>query len=265
VEGRNGEARVSRISIAPVKGLALQALDAVELGRHGVAENRRLHLVEASGRLVNTKMTRRLMLVASRLDLGAGTLALRFPGGAEVAAELALGEPITTAFGRRPVSGHVLVGPWGPALSDWAGIDLRLVMSDEVGAANDRGRRAVASIVSEASVAAVAKAGGADWLDSRRFRMLFEVEGVGAHDEDAWIGRDLAIGGAVLRPRGNVGRCAITTLDPETAERDFDTLRVLAGYRGDVETTEPLPLGIVGEVLTPGQVRLGDAVRPVAP
>ena len=111
-----GSARVTRISIAPVKGLALQQLDEAELGPNGVAENRRLHLVDAAGRLVNGKVSMRLSLVASRLDLAAGTLALEFPGGQVVAGALELGEPFETVFFGRPAAGRSSSGP-GPRRS----------------------------------------------------------------------------------------------------------------------------------------------------
>ena len=70
----------------------------------------------------------------------------------------------------------------------------------------------------------------------------------------------MRIGGAVVRPLGNVGRCVVTTHDPATARPDFDTLGVLATYRRDIESTEPLPLGVAGCVVTPGLVRVGDPV-----
>jgi uncharacterized protein len=263
VQTRGQNARVSRIAIAPVKGLALKLPEEVLLGRHGVAENRRLHLIDQTGRLVNDKTALRLMLVAADLDLATGTLSLRFPGGGEAAGELALGEPTSTIFYGRPVAGHELVGPWAKALSEWVGLELRLVMSDEAGAATDRGLQAGVSIISGASIADIARAGGADALDGRRFRMLFEIDGVEAYAEETWIDRDVRIGDAVVRPRGNVGRCVVTTCDPDTATRDFDTLRVLARHRADVETNEPLPLGVVGQVVTPGRVRVGDAVLPL--
>ena len=173
---------------------------------------------------------------------------------------LELGEPIETVFFGRPAQGRIVMGPWGPALSEWSGLDLRLVMSDEVGAASDRGPDAGVSIISEASVADLAHRGGADALDSRRFRMLFEVGGVAPYAEDTWIDHDVRIGDAVVYPLGNIGRCVVTTCDPDTAQRDFDTLGVLAGYRADIATSEPLPLGVVGDVVTPGRVRVGDPV-----
>jgi uncharacterized protein YcbX len=58
-----------------------------------------------------------------------------------------------------------------------------------------------------------------------------------------------------------VGRCAITTQNPDTAEVDLDTLKALAAYRGHLETTEPLPFGIHAAVAKPGRVRVGDLVE----
>jgi uncharacterized protein len=238
-------------------------VDAVEVGPNGVAENRRLHLVDAAGRFVNGKTSMRLSLVASLLDPEAGTLALEFPEGNVVGGTLELGEPIETVFFGRPAAGRLVTGPWNAALSAWSGIDLRLVMSDEVGAASDRGPDAGVSIISTASIADLARTGGIDSLDARRFRMLFEIDGVDPYSEDTWIGRDVRIGDAVVHPLGNVGRCVVTTCDPVTGERDFDTLGVLASYRRELETTEPLPLGVVGDVVTTGRVRVGDPVTPL--
>ena len=62
-------------------------------------------------------------------------------------------------------------------------------------------------------------------------------------------------------PQGNVGRCAITTQNPDTGRVDLDTLKALAVYRCDVETTEPLPFGIHAAVAEPGRVRVGDPVE----
>lgn len=263
MQATTGEARVSRIAIAPVKSLAMQLPDEVELTSRGVAVDRRVHLIDESGRLVNDKDALRLMLVSCRLDLAEGTLALRFPEGDEVAGEIELGEPTTTIFFGRPVDGHLLVGSWARALSDWIGRDLRLVMPDELGAAADRGVPAAVSMISRASISDIAHAGGAERLDWRRFRMLFEIDGVEPYEEEAWIGSDVRIGDAVVRPNGNVGRCVVTTCHPESAVRDFDTLEVLARHRTDVKTNEPLPLGVVGEVVRPGRVRVGDAVQLV--
>jgi hypothetical protein len=44
--------------------------------------------------------------------------------------------------------------------------------------------------------------------------------------------------------------------------RTLDTLGVLADYRGNVPTSEPLPFGVWCEVVEPGRVAVGDAVEP---
>jgi uncharacterized protein YcbX len=55
----------------------------------------------------------------------------------------------------------------------------------------------------------------------------------------------------------------VTTQHPETGEPDLDTLKVLAAYRRDVETTEPLPFGVHAAVAEGGHVSIGDAVTPL--
>ncbi len=73
----------------------------------------------------------------------------------------------------------------------------------------------------------------------------------------------MRVGGAVVVPAGNVGRCAVTTQNPETGRPDLDTLKALGRYRGQLPATEPLPFGVYARVDEPGVVRLGDPVEPL--
>ena len=126
------------------------------------------------------------------------------------------------------------------------------------GNAIDRGPSA--SLLSTSALARLAAAGGETTpLDGRRFRMNFGIEGLDAHAEDGWTGRRVKVGDAIVVPQGHVGRCAITTLDPDRGTRDLDTLGALAGYRREGRF-EPLPLGVYGAVAKPGLVRIGDPV-----
>jgi uncharacterized protein YcbX len=93
--------------------------------------------------------------------------------------------------------------------------------------------------------------------------MLVEIDGVEAHAEDDWVGNGgVRIGEAVVAFGGHVGRCLITSRDPDTAKVDLPTLDILRSYRADLDTTEPLPFGIWGRVLQPGAVAVGDEVAP---
>jgi len=255
------DARVTRISYAPVKGLALVHPDAIELDLAGLRQNRRFYLVGADGRLLNGKSHGPFVQVVPDAGPGGDTLELRFPDGALVGGAVGLGEPVQTDFYGRPVQGRLVAGPWAEALSAFAGRPIGLVRVEGETGGSDRGRRGSVSLVSAASLARLAVEAGVEAVDARRFRMLFTIDGVDAHEEDAWLGRDVAVGEAVLRWNGLTGRCAVTTQDPDSGVPTLDTLRVLRDYRGDVPTDEPLPFGVWGEVVRPGRVAIGDAVE----
>jgi len=255
---------VSRISIAPVKGLGLLHPDEVMLELTGVVENRRFHIVDAEGRRYNQIRNGGLVQIEPQYEADREHLAFFFPDGTVVAGEISLDGEVTTDFYGRPVAGNYVEGPWSDALSDWAGRPLRLVQSPP-GAAVDRGRGHI-SLISRASLAELGRNAGTEPVDGRRFRMLFEVEGCSAHEEDGWIKRHLRIGEALVRLRGDVGRCAITTQNPETGVPDLDTLRTIWGYRSQTENEagkKHIPFGVFGEVVEPGQVALGDSVEVV--
>jgi uncharacterized protein YcbX len=151
-----------------------------------------------------------------------------------------------------------VLGPWSEVLSGLAGEPLRLV--EPTSPATDRGRNGAATLLATSSLGALGDVLGVDAVDGRRFRMNFGVEGLEPHEEDTWLGRRVRVGDAVVIPHGNVGRCVITTQNPDTATSDLDTLKGLAAYRRDLETTEPLPFGVHAAVATPGRVRVGDPV-----
>jgi uncharacterized protein YcbX len=251
--------RVKRVSIAPVKSLGLSHPDAVELTTSGVVGDRRFWMITADGRLVNGKLCPELMRIRSTWDEAAGRLSLRFPDGTEFDGHVELGEPVEAKLYGEPHPSRRVIGPWQDALVRFAGFPLTLLWSER--GAVDRGadRGGWVSIVSRASLERLGDEVGQHPVDGRRFRMLFEIDGVGAHEEDGWIGGCVRIGAAVVRPLGDVGRCVVTKCDPDTGTSDLDTLGALARYRRDGRT-EPLPFGVYGEVVEPGRVSVGDAV-----
>ena len=136
-------------------------------------------------------------------------------------------------YGGHVASGQVVEGPWAAALSEQLGRPIRLVRFDGPGNGHDRAAASAgATLLSLASLERLADEAGVEGpVDPRRFRMLIGVDGATAHEEDGWIGKRVRVGEAVIVPGGNVGRCKVTTMDPDTGIRDLDTLEVLARYR----------------------------------
>ena len=253
------EGSVVRISIAPVKSLHLVHPEEVEVTRGGVVGDRRFWLRDADWRLANGKRFPQLMQIRPEWDEDTRRLAFDLPGGERIEGVVEPGEPVPAVMYGNDHPSRRVPGPWEAAISELAGEPLTLLWSE--GGAVDRGAwlGGWASIISRASLDGLGAAAGMAAPDGRQFRMLFEIDGVGANEEDEWIGGRVRIGDALLAPLGDVGRCVTTTRDADTGEFAYPTLDTLAGYRRE-GVAEPLPLGIYCDVVEPGRVRLGDPV-----
>jgi uncharacterized protein len=248
-------ATVTGLNTAAVKGTRLTGTDQVMLDERGAAGDRRFFLIDDRGRMQNGKQLGKLQQIVTTFEEGRLTLA--FPDGRIVSAPVEHGDQVTAKFYAHAVTGPLVPGPFSEAISEFVGRQLQLVAA---GSAVDRGAAGAVSLVSGGSLRRLAEQGDVDSVDSRRFRMLIEVDGVAAHAEDAWLGVKIEVGEAVLRFDGHVGRCLITARDPDTGQPTLPTLDLLRSYRTDVESTEPLPFGVYGRVLRGGVVRVGDAV-----
>jgi uncharacterized protein YcbX len=251
---------VSGLASTPVKGLRLSAESELALETTGVHDNRAFYLIDDRSRMVNGKLVGTLTAVCADYDAAESRLTMTFPDGTLVDETVSLGEEVQTRFFSRYPTAQLVIGPWSDALSEFVGRRLRLVKADPGCGGVDRGTAGAVSLISMASVARLEELTGGQGVDPRRFRMLVEVTGAAAHEEDDWVGRNVRIGGALVAMRGHVGRCLVTTQSPDTGIVDLPTLDLLS-YRRGLPTTEPLAFGIYGEVLEPGPVRLGDAVR----
>jgi len=249
---------VTALHTAAIKGTRLRSVEEVVLDERGAANDRRFFVVDERDRMRNAKQIGSLQAVVAMPE--GGRLRLEFPDGSVVDGPVELGDPLTAQFFSHHVAGRLVLGPWSQALSDFCGQSLRLL---ETGSAVDRGAKGPVSLVSRASLRRLAEEAETDRVDGRRFRMMIEVDGVEPHAEDRWLGQRLLVGGAVLRFDGHVGRCLVTSRDPETGEVTLPTLDLLRGYRTGLDSTEPLPFGVYGRVLRPGTVRVGDGVEPL--
>lgn len=250
---------VTGLAIAPVKGTQLRPVDRVQLDEHGVRENRRFFLIDERDEMVNALHLGALNTVVSAYSDSQRRLSLAFPDGRVLEDEVRLGDEVTTRFYGDPTPARIVLGDFSDAISRHVAKPLRLVEAGEEGAVDRRSQGAV-TLISRGSLERLAGRAERPSVDVRRFRMLIEIDGIGPHEEDSWVGRTLSVGEAGLRGRGHVGRCVITNRHPETGEIDLQTLKILGGYRKDVETTEPVAFGIFGEVVRPGTVSLGDPV-----
>jgi uncharacterized protein YcbX len=250
--------RVEAIYISPVKSLALLPMRRVTLGQHGIVEDRRFFLVSDRARLVTQREVAPLAQVRAAYALEPEVLRLEFPDGRVVEGTPVSGDPITARFfGQRDVEGSVVGGDWGAALSEFAGVRLRLVR-----AAKSAFDGFPVSMLSAASVEALRGSSGERSINERRFRPNFYVSGCGAHGEDAWIGGSVRLGAtAVVRVRMADPRCDMTTHNPDTGVRDMKTLTLISAYRTD--QPQEVNFGVYASVEQPGEIAVGDEVVPL--
>jgi uncharacterized protein YcbX len=259
---------ISKLSVTPVKSLALHHPDELRLETHGAVGNRTFYLVDERGALFTGTKHGPLVRIRANHDDRNDRLTLSFPDGRVIEDSSAgLDGEVETSFYGRPVRGREVRGPFADALSDYAGRTVRLIRPDRAGEAIDVWP---VSILSVASVEELGRRSGSDVpRDARRFRMLIEVDGCPEpHEEDTWAGRQVRLGEALVRVPGPIPRCAVTTQDPSSGLRDFATLHEIKAYRGlrNGDADDPgdhIDFGVYGEVLEPGWIRVGDPVEPL--
>jgi len=251
---------VVRLSTTPVKSTALHHPNEVRVDTYGVAENRRFFMVDGDGKLLNGSKHPQFVQIRSDYHPEEEYLSLTFPDGTVAGGSaLAEGEELTVDFWGRPTTGRVLGGTWTLPLSAFAGERVQLVRAERFSGGTDV---RPLTLMSTASVRELARHADRDEVDARRFRMLIELDGMEPHEEDTWEGRSVRIGEALIAVGAPVPRCIVTQQDPNTGEKDLQTLKVIHSYRGRGRENT-LDFGVYADVLEPGLVRLGDEVSPV--
>jgi uncharacterized protein len=110
------------------------------------------------------------------------------------------------------------------------------------------------SLLSTQSLATLEKMVDAG-LTAVRFRPNLLVDAPGPDfPEDAWVGRVLRIGGLRMRVDKRDQRCVMVTIDPVTLDRNPAVLRAIARERD-------ARFGVYGTPVEPGRVALGDPVE----
>jgi uncharacterized protein YcbX len=225
--------QVAEVWRYPVKSMAGERLEEVEVSWHGLAGDRRWAFVQEH--LVRSGFP--WLTIRERARMAHYRPAFADPGRPDRSATV-----VTTPDGAR-------LDVVDPALAAELGPGVRVIKQD-------RGVFDVepVSLITTQSIAAIGELAGTP-LDVRRFRpnLLVEAAAGGDFPEEAWVGSVLRIGDARVRVDQQDKRCVMVNVDPLTTGRDPRVLRTIARERASC-------LGVYGATVQPGRIRVGDPV-----
>jgi uncharacterized protein len=243
---------VSQLAIAPVKGMRLHGTSEIRLGQHGVIGDREFLVIGADGTLLLTGKTPALLQIEPAWDRARDVLALRFPDGNVVQDTPEPGASAATRmYDGREILGWIIPGPLSVALSGYLGREVRLFRraAEHIGHDDQP-----VTLMSEASLEALAPQFDGTAPDPRRFRMTITITGTDPWAEHGWGGLRVAIGEAILRVITPVPRCVVTTRNPDSGATDARVLHALARLRGKNDIT----FGVWCDIIRPGRIHIGD-------
>jgi uncharacterized protein len=216
----------------PVKSMAAEELDGVEVSWQGLAGDRRWAFIR-DGRV---RSGFPWLTIRERPELAHYRPRFAEPDRPNASPTLV----------RTPSGGELEVAD--PALAAELGPGVRVIKQD-------RGvfDTMPLSLLTTQTLAGLGRLVGTD-LAAVRFRpnLLVEASG-GDFPEDAWVGRVLRLGGLRMRVDQRDKRCVMVTIDPVTLDRDPAVLRAIARERD-------ARLGVYGSTVEPGRVAVGDPV-----
>ena len=217
----------------PVKSMAAESLDQIDVGWNGFSGDRRWAFVR--GGLVrsgfpwltireNPSMWKYEPYFVEPDNADRSTTLVRTPSGEEM-----------------DVTDH--------ELAEELGHDCRLIKQD----------RGVfdafpLSLISLQTIRALSSSVGRD-LQMRRFRPNVVIDAIDGGDapEDSWIGDTIMIGAMQMRIDKRDKRCVTINVDPDSTQRDPSVLRAVAQERDAC-------LGVYGSIVSRGQIKVGDDI-----
>jgi uncharacterized protein len=223
-------ATVAELRRYPVKSMGGEALPRVAVDARGLVGDRAYAVVDADGRFAAGKGSRRFRrrdevfgYAAATLD---GVVVVRRGDDAWPAGHPDLDAELSARFG-----------------------DPVRVLAEDRTPHFDAGS---VSIVGTATLGWCAKELGVD-ADHRRLRANLLVETGEPFEEEAWVGREIAVGAIRLAVVERVERCRTIDLAQDGVTTTTPWLRVLGPSRD-------LCLAVYADVVRPGTVAVGDAV-----
>ncbi len=262
----------------PVKSMLGEDLDASDVSHLGLARDRRLAVVSRrTGKVASAKYPRlwRDLLTlsaealddAARITLPDGKIVCSTDADIDEVLSALLNEPVTLTATPPPGASLDRAVPEA-VLRDGikAQVPAELI---EIGAGAPPGTFvdfAPLHLLTTATLDRIAELSPYRRAQLERYRpnvvVRTEAEGFGEND---WLDRDLRVGDdLVVRVIARTPRCALPTLAHGALPRDTEALRVLARHNrvAPLAGLDPEPCaGVYAEVLRPGRIRVGDAVR----
>ncbi|MEY9846945.1 uncharacterized protein YcbX [Streptacidiphilus sp. BW17] len=283
-------ATVAQLRRHPVKSLLGEAVPQARLSASGLEGDRRLALLDReTGKVVSAKHPR---LWRAALTLAASTATdqvhIAFPDGSHLPSTARESSARLSAVVGRAVT--LTDTPPTDASLDRARPDEVLAGGVEADVTVDLGRLgagvppdaprtfvdfAPLHLITTATLDRIAALSPRGSVEAERYRPNLVLRTRPASDggpegfvENDWLGRGLRIGdrpdSPLLRIVARTPRCAVPTLAHGDLPRDTAALRVLAAHNRVVplDAMGPEPCaGVYAQVIRPGQVRVGDAVR----
>lgn len=255
----------------PVKSMQGEAPLEVAVTRQGIRGDRAFALVDvATGKVASAKNPRRWpQLLACRAGFVAGdgdepnAVRITLPDGAT----LESGDPDASEVISRAIGRSVLltsVSPVSPTLEEYwpdiAELPRRDVVTDEAMPEGTFFDCALVHVLTTATLRRLAELYPAGRWEITRFRpniVVDAADGECGFVENAWIGRTLRFGRAIVKVTGGTPRCTMTTLAQEGLPADTGILRAAAQHN-------EAHVGVYATVVAPGGIREGDAVTLVA-
>ncbi|HEX2902792.1 MAG TPA: MOSC domain-containing protein [Jatrophihabitans sp.] len=223
---------VQAIRRYPVKCMAGESLDQVELDSRGMVGDRWFAVRDQAGHFASGKRTRRFrrhdeVFGYRAMTTGAGAVQVSHAGGSWPVGDRGLDAHLSRTLGE-----PARVVPEGPVPHFDAG---------------------AVSLVSTATLQWCEQELGVD-ADPRRLRANLLIAADEAFVEERWLGRVIGVGDALLEVVARTERCRTIDVAQDGAGAARRWLKPLAEARG-------LQLGVYARVAVPGVIRVGDELR----
>ena len=227
-------AKVVALQRFPVKGTGAEPCTEVEVDARGVVGDRGFAIYDAAGKMASGKHSRRFRRMDPVFELESrlvdGTALLRLPDGATVVAG-------------SPEADEQLSRVFGEAV---------VVRAEDATPHFDAGS---VSVVGTATLAELGRhEGDGRPLDLRHLRANLVLTTAEPYAEDAWVGRELTVGGVALRVVAPIERCRMVGVAQVGRPARPGMLRT-------VSEQHDLCAGVYADVLRPGRVAVGDVAR----